>query len=288
MRVEVGDLARIAVVTATGCLLALAGARPGVAQEHPVQSMFWPADLAEPAGETWISDRSTGPAKQYFRQWARRVNSAASKTDVEESSAFPPNATIIEMAIDANGRARDVTILRSSGFPKFDAFILNDVASTGPFPAPSAELLQGHATVTVVGLFSAAYTGKANGGSMFVGFSHVNVDAPLAPFDPAVWKRFDARFEAALREDLARTLPKPRMPVDLTIFFEYVDEDGIDATKVSRGDNDTPFRDLALARAHEVAMHFKTPGRHVLQGFALHFHFDGVQPAARAPAVSAS
>ena len=284
MRLEAGGLARISVATATAWVLALAGAAPAMAQEHPVQSMFWPADLVEPAGEAWISDRSVGPAKQYFRQWARRVNSSAPTAGIEASSACPPEAAIIKMTIAANGQAQATTVLRSSGLPRFDAFTLANVASLGPFPVPPAELLLGRETITVVGLFSAAYTGRASEGSVFLGFSHVNVDAPLAPFDPAVWKRFDATFEAALRQDLARTLPKPRMPVDLTIFFEFVDEDGIDATKVFRGDNDPRFRDLALARAHEVAMQFKTPGRHVLQGFALHFHFDGARPATPASA----
>ena len=61
-------------ITVGAFLAALLASSGAPAQDHQVMSIVWPPDLAAPAGESWVSHRSEGAAKAWFRRWVQALN----------------------------------------------------------------------------------------------------------------------------------------------------------------------------------------------------------------------
>ncbi len=281
MKVD-GLAARILRASARlGLALTLGAAVAAPAQEHPMQSSVWPADLAPPAGQAWITPRSSGAAKAYFRQWTARVNSAPAPANIPRDAAWPTDPAIVETLIAADGSLQRTAILRSSGLPRFDAFVLQGIRASAPFPRPPAEVLNGREAVQVVALLAAAYSGSHNDGATLQGVPHAPNDVLLAPYDAKAWKAFYAAFVPAFQDDLKRNLPPPAAPVSVAIALETADG-RIDATSV-KGSADPAFAAAVLARARVFAATYRTPGERDVMPLLVPVRFEAAPVSASSP-----
>ena len=271
-------------ILAAALTAGLLAAAPAFAQEHPVQSTVWPADLVPPPGEAWIGPRSVGPAKDYFRQWTARVNSAPAQVDVPQRFAWPGASTIVETSVAADGRVQSVALLRSSGIPQFDEFVLQGVREADPFPAPPADVLGGRAAVKVVALFGAAYFGKTADGTMLRGVPHAANDVLQRTPDAKAWSSFYARFLPALQDDLLKHVPRPHAPASVAVFLETADG-RIQATDI-KGSAAPEFKSALLARARSFAARYETPGDRDVMPVVLPIHFDASPAPASASAAN--
>ena len=281
-------MSRARRVAVTGAVLSgLLAATNAAAQDHPVMSAVWPADLVGPAQESWVTDRSTGAAKTYFRLWAASVTASLPKIPIDARFAYPATASIVKATIDSQGRPKALALVRSSGIEAFDAFALQDLRSVGSFAPPPGEVLQGRETIDVVAQFGAMYYRLSDDRKQLIGVPRVVVDAPARPYDAAAWKQFEQTLAARVREVVEREPSKPRTVTDLTLVFEYGDG-VISGVKILRATGDPEFGDRVLARARGVAAQLKMPDRSSLSGMALQFHFDPAPSAAAAQASSAT
>ena len=57
------------------------------------------------------------------------------------------SVVILEIAIDAEGRLLDASVVRSNGHPELDKAALDTVTSAAPFAPPTAALVNGSASV---------------------------------------------------------------------------------------------------------------------------------------------
>ena len=275
---------RLLGAVAAGITLTAGFVKPSIAQEHPVQSLVWPADLAAPVGETWISPRSVGPAKDYFRAWAAQVNATAPTVDVDVKSAWPTESTIIETVVTRDGRLRSARVLRSSGIARFDAFVMEGVRASAAFPPPPVELMQGRDTVSVIGLFGATYAPKPGTETMLRGTPHASEVVLLQPHDAKAWQSFYAEFLPALQKNLVLGVPKPHAAVRLTIFLETSDS-RIQATQV-QGKADQAFKDAVLAHARAFASDYRTPGDRDVAPMIVTVSFDAARSSSQATELS--
>lgn len=262
---------RAAVVGAA--LLALLATTGALAQDHAVMSLVWPTDLVEPTGESWVSDRSDGAAKAWFRRWVRAANVPRPGRPIDARFAYPPTASIVKLTIDAQGRLTALALVRGSGMAPFDDFVLRALEAAGNFLPPPPEVLAGRETVAVVAQFAAGYTAHSEDGRRLFGMPEAVADAPARPYDAVAWKQFEQGLIARVREDLRTLLSPPKTPVDLLLVFEYGDG-AISDVKVGRSTADRAFTDLALARARAIAPEFRLPDRSSLSGMGIPLHFE--------------
>lgn len=246
--------ARLALGALVAALLCASAAAP--AQPPKQQDMTWPAGLSAPAGESWITDQSTGAAKNWFRRVAERLD-AVPFVPIDWQFTGADRATIAKATIAADGRLESVDLLRSSGSTVLDTLVLEGVRRAAPYPPPTDEILAGGSHAEVVALFGAETRRMYSPQASLTARPAVAVDLAQRLAAAREWQDFMRRIDAAVGQDLESHLTS-RAPTTITLDFTVADA-GLRSVTLGAPGADPRADAQALARAQALVQGFKAP-----------------------------
>jgi len=122
---------------------------PVVVQPPPPPPVVRPAAVAKAPAS--VSSARTTDA--YKRHVAEKIAAANSNSLADTLPPILKSVVVLEISIDNEGNAVDVSVRRSNGYKELEQTAIASVKRVGKFPAPSQDVLGGHAQLTYLESF---------------------------------------------------------------------------------------------------------------------------------------